>query len=117
MQSLRYVWSSPDDARVLLGTLNPMLKGDTPPEASPDTIQHCAATQTALRHPNRKPPRVTKLDTLLGVKSSQDALKRGGKEISNQPHRAQSIGAEVNWDSSGAGTCFTLRLPIKRGSE
>jgi signal transduction histidine kinase len=44
------------------------------------------------------------------------ALKQGGKGLSNQMRRAQSIGAEVNWDSNDAGTCFTLRLPIRRGS-
>ncbi len=41
-------------------------------------------------------------------------LKSGGKGLSNQMRRAESIGAEVSWDSSGAGTCFTLRLPVKR---
>jgi len=41
-------------------------------------------------------------------------LQSGGKGLTNQKHRAQSIGAEVSWDSSNAGTCFTLRLPIKR---
>jgi signal transduction histidine kinase len=41
-------------------------------------------------------------------------LKSGGKGLSNQMRRADSIGAKVNWNSNDAGTCFTLRLPIKR---
>lgn len=44
----------------------------------------------------------------------ESALKSGGKGLSNQMSRAESIGAEVSWDSNDAGSCFTLRLPIKR---
>lgn len=44
----------------------------------------------------------------------ENALKSGGKGLSNQIRRAEAIGAEVTFDSSDAGTCFTLRLPIKR---
>ncbi len=40
-------------------------------------------------------------------------LQNGGKGLANQMHRAHSIGADVSWDSSDTGTCFTLRLPIK----
>jgi hypothetical protein len=28
--------------------------------------------------------------------------------------RAEAIGAIAHWKSDAAGTCFTLRLPIKR---
>lgn len=42
----------------------------------------------------------------------EEALKHGGKGISNQLRRAEAIGAEVRWKSNGFGTCFTLRLPI-----
>jgi signal transduction histidine kinase len=45
--------------------------------------------------------------------SVADALKNGGKGLSNQQRRAQFIGAEVGWESSQTGTCFTLRLPIR----
>lgn len=45
--------------------------------------------------------------------SVEGALKSGGKGLSNQMRRAEAIGAEVKFDSSDAGTCFTLRLPIK----
>lgn len=44
----------------------------------------------------------------------ENALNSGGKGLSNQLRRAESIGAEIKWDSNIAGTCFTLLLPIKR---
>ncbi len=44
----------------------------------------------------------------------EHALKSGGKGLSNQMRRAEAIGAEVKFDSNDAGTCFSLRLPIKR---
>ncbi|TAN71272.1 MAG: sensor histidine kinase [Methylobacter sp.] len=44
----------------------------------------------------------------------ESALKSGGKGLSNQMRRAESIGAEVKWASSDLGACFTLLLPIKR---
>ncbi len=46
--------------------------------------------------------------------SVERELKGGGKGLSNQMRRAEAIGAEVSWDSNDAGTCFTLRLPVKR---
>ncbi|HEY8035182.1 MAG TPA: sensor histidine kinase [Methylobacter sp.] len=46
--------------------------------------------------------------------SVDSAQKSGGKGLSNQTRRAQSIGAEVSWDSNDSGTCFTLRLPVRR---
>lgn len=44
----------------------------------------------------------------------EEALTRSGKGLSNQQRRAQAIGGEVSWQSGAAGTCFSLRLPIKR---
>jgi signal transduction histidine kinase len=45
---------------------------------------------------------------------SLDKVQNGmSKGLSNQKRRAESIGAEVGWDSNSVGTCFTLRLPIK----
>ncbi len=47
----------------------------------------------------------------------EDALQRGGgKGLFNQLSRAASIGAELLWNSSPAGTCLTLRLPLQRGN-
>jgi signal transduction histidine kinase len=43
-----------------------------------------------------------------------NALKNGGKGLSNQARRAEAIGAQISWDSNAAGTRLTLRLPIKR---
>jgi signal transduction histidine kinase len=37
-----------------------------------------------------------------------------GKGLGNQRRRAESIGAEMHWVSSDAGTCLTLRLPQAR---
>jgi len=43
----------------------------------------------------------------------EEALQRGGgKGLSNQLNRAESIGAELLWNSSPAGTCLILRLPL-----
>ena len=47
----------------------------------------------------------------------EEALKRGGKGMSNQLRRAETLGAEVRWESNGSGTCFTLRLPISPASK
>jgi len=44
----------------------------------------------------------------------ESALKNGGKGLSNQMRRADAIGAKINFDSNAAGTCMTLRLPIKQ---
>jgi signal transduction histidine kinase len=57
--------------------------------------------------------RVTITDNGQGF-SVEHELKSAGKGLSNQMRRADSIGAKVNWNSDDAGTCFTLRLPIKR---
>lgn len=37
-----------------------------------------------------------------------------GKGLGNQLRRAESIGADIGWNSGPAGTSMTLRLPIKR---
>lgn len=44
--------------------------------------------------------------------SVENALKKGGKGLSNQMRRAEAIGATISWDSNSAGTHLTLRLPI-----
>lgn len=45
--------------------------------------------------------------------SVENKLKSGGKGLSNQLRRAESIGAEISWNSNDAGTCMSLKLPIK----
>ena len=44
----------------------------------------------------------------------ESAMNNGGKGLSNQMRRAESIGAEINLESDDTGTRFTLKLPIKR---
>jgi signal transduction histidine kinase len=39
------------------------------------------------------------------------ALQSGGKGLSNQLRRAKSIGADIHWTSTHAGTCLSLWLP------
>jgi signal transduction histidine kinase len=47
----------------------------------------------------------------------EDALQHSsGRGLSNQLNRAQSIGAELHWHTSTAGTCLTLRLPLQVGA-
>ncbi|WP_454909159.1 ATP-binding protein [Variovorax gossypii] len=44
----------------------------------------------------------------------EEALRRHGRGLRNQQQRAQAIGAKVSWESSSAGTRFTLWLPLHR---
>ncbi|MET3108972.1 signal transduction histidine kinase [Oxalobacteraceae bacterium GrIS 2.11] len=46
--------------------------------------------------------------------SVAEALKKGGKGLSNQRSRAEAIGAEISWESGPDGTRLTLRLPVCR---
>ena len=43
-----------------------------------------------------------------------NAMKNGGKGLSNQMRRAEAIGAEISWDANDTGTRLTLRLPTTR---
>ncbi len=100
-------WLDPKNALHILRILQ---------EAFTNTIKHTHATEI------RVATRVDGDQVLVSITDNgqgfalESALEKGGKGLSNQMRRAQSIGAEVNWDSNGAGTCFTLRLPIKQGS-
>lgn len=100
-------WLDPKNALHILRILQ---------EAFTNTIKHTRATQI------RVATRVEGDQVLVSITDNgqgfdvESALKSGGKGLSNQMRRAQAIGAEVKWDSGDAGTCFTLRLPIKQGS-
>ena len=48
--------------------------------------------------------------------SVEQGINSAGKGLGNQIRRAESIGAEIRWDSNAAGTSLTLHLPIKRQS-
>jgi len=45
-----------------------------------------------------------------------EALRRSGRGLRNQQRRASAIGGAVSWESSSAGTRFTLWLPLHRGA-
>ena len=83
-------------------------------EALTNVIKHAQATEIRVATGVDAPwVVVTISDNGAGFLIAQ-ALQSGGKGLSNQKYRAQSIGADVGWNSSDAGTCFTLRLPIKK---
>lgn len=81
-------------------------------EAFTNIIKHTHATEIQLRTAVEGGWVVVHIaDNGQGFAVEQ-ALQGGGKGLSNQQRRAQAIGGEVCWDSSGAGTCFSLLLPI-----
>lgn len=43
--------------------------------------------------------------------------ENNGKGLANQRRRAQAIGAWVRWESTNAGTCLTLHLPVERSED
>ncbi|WP_210731986.1 ATP-binding protein [Hydrogenophaga sp. PAMC20947] len=83
-------------------------------EAFTNIIKHTHATEirviTAVEHDCVL---VRIIDNGAGFSVAQGANKPG-KGLGNQIRRAESIGAEVRWISSDAGTNLTLYLPIKR---
>ncbi|MFZ2296070.1 MAG: ATP-binding protein [Polaromonas sp.] len=46
--------------------------------------------------------------------SLAQGISKAGKGLGNQIRRAESIGAEIRWNSNDAGTSLTLHLPINR---
>lgn len=83
-------------------------------EALTNIIKHTHASQIHFAtsvHENRVVVSIT--DDGQGFRV-EEAMKNGGKGLSNQIRRAQSIGAEVGWQSGEAGTRFMLHLPILR---
>lgn len=98
-------WLDPKNALHILRILQ---------EAFTNIIKHTHATEIRVAtRVDGDHVVVTVTDNGAGF-SVENALKSGGKGLSNQLRRAEAIGAEVKWDSNNAGTCFTLRLPIKR---
>lgn len=83
-------------------------------EAFTNIIKHTQATEIRVAtgvDKNHVVVTVTDNGQGFDIKQKQDGKGRG---LSNQLRRAESIGAEIVWHSSDAGTCLTLRLPIKR---
>lgn len=85
-------------------------------EALTNIIKHANATEIRVATAAEGDHvRVTIIDNGRGF-AVERALHRGGKGLSNQMRRAEAIGAAVQWQSSDAGTCFSLRLPVHKGS-
>jgi len=85
-------------------------------EAFTNIIKHTHATAIRVATSVQDNTVVVSLtDNGSGFDVSQ-GLCSGGKGMGNQLRRAESIGADVNWNSSASGTCLSLRLPIHRAS-
>ncbi|NMM26776.1 MAG: sensor histidine kinase [Glaciimonas sp.] len=85
-------------------------------EAFTNIIKHAQATEIRVAtDANANWVQVTITDNGQGFDVVQ-GLGSAGKGLSNQVRRAESIGAEILWISTAAGTRLTLRLPIKRPS-
>lgn len=97
-------WLTPRNALHILRILQ---------EAFTNIVKHAQATEirVATRTENDF-AEVTIADNGQGF-AVEHALKSGGKGLANQMRRAETIGAEIVWDSDDTGTRFTLQLPIK----
>ncbi len=84
-------------------------------EAFTNIIKHTQATEirVATRVDNDF-VLVAIIDNGQGFDVAQGFSSPLRKGLANQIRRADSMGAEVHWNSSDAGTCLNLRLPIKR---
>lgn len=83
-------------------------------EAFTNIIKHTHATEIRVATgADKDSVVVTITDNGQGFSDAQ-RLQSVGRGLSNQSRRAESIGGEIHWHSSEAGTCLTLRLPIKR---
>ena len=82
-------------------------------EAFANIIKHTHATLIRVTTTyDAEYVRVTVSDNGQGFPIDKKASS-SSKGLSNQIRRATSIGAEIHWTSSEAGTCMTLVLPIK----
>jgi signal transduction histidine kinase len=82
-------------------------------EAFSNIIKHTQATQIRLATScDAEYVRVIITDNGQGFTVEQEA-GHPGKGLSNQQRRAASIGAHIQLQSSAAGTCLTLVMPIK----
>lgn len=97
-------WLAPKSALHILRILQ---------EAFTNIIKHAHATEIRLAtRVEADWVVVTMTDNGQGFDVAQ-GHNRAGKGLGNQLRRAESIGAEMRWSSSAAGTCVSLRLPIK----
>jgi signal transduction histidine kinase len=97
-------WLAPNSALHILRILQ---------EAITNIVKHAQATEIRIATGvEANWVRVVITDNGRGFDVPQ-GLKNSGKGLGNQLRRAESIGAEIELLSSAAGTCLTLRLPIK----
>jgi signal transduction histidine kinase len=97
-------WLDPENALHILRILQ---------ETFTNVIKHTQATEIRVATAVEKDQVLVTVTDNGGGFAVEQAFARGGKGLANQRRRAETIGAEVSWDSSAAGTCFTLRLPVK----
>jgi signal transduction histidine kinase len=83
-------------------------------EAFTNIIKHTHATEIHVATGVDKDCVVVMItDNGQGFSVAQ-GISNAGKGLGNQIRRAASIGAEIHWKSSNAGTRLTLHLPIQR---
>ncbi len=83
-------------------------------EAFTNIIKHANATEIRVTTSVEQDCVVVMIiDNGNGFSIAQ-GISNTGKGLGNQVRRAESIGAEIRWNSSAAGTHLTLHLPIKR---
>ncbi len=82
-------------------------------EAFTNIIKHTQATEIHLSTAVESDWVVVRITDNGQGFAVEQALQGGGKGLSNQQRRAQAIGAKVDWETSIAGTCFHLHLPLQ----
>lgn len=84
-------------------------------EALANVIKHANATEIVVATKvEGDQVAISVCDNGAGFPLQQTAREFAGKGLANQQRRAHDMGASVGVVSSGAGTCLTLLLPIKR---
>lgn len=83
-------------------------------EAFTNIIKHTQATEIRVAtHAAADWVEVSIADNGQGF-DVDHAFSGPGKGLANQRRRTESIGGEIRWRSSQAGTCLSLRLPVTR---
>ena len=83
-------------------------------EAFTNILKHTSATEIRVMTGVENACVVVKIiDNGAGFSLAQ-GMRNAGKGLGNQRRRAESIGADIRWTSSQAGTCLALHLPIRR---
>jgi signal transduction histidine kinase len=98
-------WLNPKNALNILRILQ---------EAFTNIIKHTHATEIRVATQARGDRIVVAITDNGQGFSVEQALAVGGKGLSNQLRRAESIQAEIHWESGNIGTRFALLLPINR---